>query len=183
MPGTYWLKAVYGKFRDSVSIQVQDDPRLDIPAAERQAKTEALRGFYNQVDQLRKGYERLTAAEKTIKLVESQFVNVPDSLKKEVLQAGKTLQDSIGVLKDAFITQKEGKGIQRNPNTLNAVCYRAIEYIESGRGAPNASARIAIQAAQKAADAVLARVEALFQGPWKEYRKKAEAVQYSLFKE
>ncbi|NUO79307.1 hypothetical protein HUU05_04460, partial [candidate division KSB1 bacterium] len=30
LPGTYWLKAVYGKFRDSVSIQVQDDPRLGL---------------------------------------------------------------------------------------------------------------------------------------------------------
>ena len=118
-----------------------------------------------------------------MKLVEDQFVNVPDSVKKEVLKLGKTLQDSIGALKAGFFMQKEPKGIERDPNNLNAYLFKALGYIGDGMGAPNATAQIAIREAKQEVDKLVARVNGLFEKDWKTYREKAEGIKYSLFKE
>jgi photosystem II stability/assembly factor-like uncharacterized protein len=183
LPGEYWVKAEYMGYRDSIKVRVLDDPRLNISAADREAKNSATRDLYKTVERATKAYERLKEAEKTIGLVESQWANVPDSLKKEALKLGTTLKDSIGVLKDKFFTHKEVKGIQRNPAVLNAQFFQALEYIGGGRGAPNAVAQTAIATAKREAEALLEKVNALFDTQWKGYRAKVEAVQYSLFKD
>jgi hypothetical protein len=183
LPGEYWVKVKYLDYQDSVKVKVMDDPRLSISARDREARNAAVRDLHKTVERAGKAYERLKEAEKTIGLVESQFVNVPDSLKKDVNKLGSALKDSIGVLKDKFFTHKEIKGIQRNPEVLNARFFRALEYITGNQGAPNANAQIAVADAKREADAVVGKVNAFFDTQWKEYRTKVETVQYSLFKD
>lgn len=183
LPGEYWVKVKYLDFQDSVKVKVLDDPRLNFTPADRQARAAAMRDMYKVVEKASKGYERLKDAEKTIGLVESQFLNVPDSLKKDVVKLGGALKDSIGTLKDLFFRHKDVKGIQRNPNVLNAHLSQAFEYIEGNQGPPNAIAQLSIENAKKSTDTVLERINAFFEVRWKEYRAKAEAVQYSLFKD
>ena len=183
LPGEYWVKVKYLDYQDSVKVKVIDDPRLNITARDREARTAAVRDMYKTVERAGKAYDRLKEAEKTIGLVEGQFVNVPDSLKKDVVKLGGTVKDSIAALKELFFAHKEIKGIQRNPNALNARLGQAFDYIEGNQGAPNAAAQTAIAIAKRETDAVVEKVNALFDTQWKEYRLKAEAVKYSLFKE
>jgi hypothetical protein len=181
LPGSYKIVFHYAGQRDSATLVVQPDARLDITLAEMEAKSAAIRDFFKQIDKVRAAYERLKAAEKTIKLVEEQWVNVPDSIKKDALKLGKSLRDSISNLKAAFFEQKELKGIQRNPNFLNSIHSTALGYLNAGRGAPNETTQLAIRNAQVAAEKVLGRVDRLLDKPWAEYRQKAEAIPYSLF--
>jgi photosystem II stability/assembly factor-like uncharacterized protein len=182
LPGTYKVVVHYGKHRDSVQVRVLEDPRLPVPLSERVAKATAVRAFQKQAETATKAYNRLKEAEKVIKLVEDQLVNVPDSVKKEVLKMGKTLQDSIQVLKDAFFMQKEPKGIERNPNALNAKLFRAVGYLNDGMGTPNATARLAEKEALMAWESLKTRVNMLFDQPWRAYQEKSESIKYSLFK-
>lgn len=182
-PGEYWVKAEYMGYRDSVKVRVMDDPRLGNRNADREAKNAAIRDLYQTVERVNKAYERLKEAEKTIGLVESQFVNVPDSLKKEALKAGSALKDSISALKERFFQHKEPKGIQRNPDVLNSKIRNAMGYINRGQGAPNTTAQTSIATAKRVAEQVIADVNALFETHWKPYREKVEAIQYSLFKD
>ncbi|MEZ4917571.1 MAG: hypothetical protein R2792_00575 [Saprospiraceae bacterium] len=183
LPGTYKVQVHYKRHMDSTTITVIDDPRLNRPTSVLEAEARAVRAFYPTVEKAAEAYDRLTEAEKTIKLVSSQFVNVPDSTKKEVLKLGKILQDSITALKDEFFTHESKKGIQRNPNTLNSKMWQAISYINNSEGAPNGTAQVAIGAAEEAVDTLVKRIDALFETDWKAYREKAEAIQYSLFKD
>lgn len=183
LPGTYKVTMIWGDFRDSTTINVLGDERLGITMEQHRAQQDATRDLYKQVERATKAYDRLKEAEKTIKLVEDQLANTPDSTKKEVMKLGKTLRDSIGVLKDAFFTQKEGKGIQRNPENLNARYWKAMGYLQPGLEVPGANAQIAIDEAKAETDKLVGRVNALFDGPWKEYRAKVERLQYALFKD
>ncbi|MCB9306235.1 MAG: hypothetical protein H6565_06535 [Lewinellaceae bacterium] len=183
LPGEYQVKVKYMEYADSLTVSVIQDPRVPVPPADRQANAAAIRDLYQDIERSAKAYDRLKEAEKTIRLVEEQWVNVPDSVKKEVLKIGKTLKDSIGVLKELFFKHEEGKGIEGNPNRLNNRFSNAIRYINGGQGAPNASARLAIGDAKKHWAELLEKVNALFDGPWKEFRSRVEAVQYSLFKD
>jgi hypothetical protein len=115
--------------------------------------------------------------------VESQLSNVPDSLKKEAMKLGSALKDSISMLKEQFFQHKEAKGIQRNPNTLNGHLYKPFGYLESNRGAPNQTTQIAIDNAKRETDAMIKKVNELFDTAWKSYREKVEIIKYSLFKD
>ncbi len=183
LPGEYKIIVSYKKQQDSVILKVVDDPRLDVSVSNRQANIKAVRNFYPLIEKTDQAYDRLKEAEKTIKLVESQFVNVPDSIKKEVLNLGKTLRDSIDILKNEFFEQKELKGIQRNPNTLNGHLRRAVYYITNSPAEPNGIALIAIKKAEEETAKVMERIENLFDKPWTAFEEKAKAIKYSLFKE
>ncbi|MEO6039395.1 MAG: hypothetical protein ABIQ93_13360, partial [Saprospiraceae bacterium] len=183
LPGNYRVVVSYRDFRDSTTVRVLEDIRLNVSTPDRQAKAAATLDLNQSIDKAQRAYTRLQDAEKTLKLVEDQFVNVPDSTKKEALKLGNTLRDSITALKNLFFQQKEPKGIQRDPDNLNAHLNRALGYIGGGSGAPNAATQVAIRQAKTKTDQIVQRINALFDRPWQEYRIKVEAVRYSLFKE
>ncbi len=181
LPGTYRVVVRWRDYTDSTQLTVLDDPRLGLSVEQRRAQAEALRRFYPTVERAKQTYERLKKAEKTIQTIEAALTNTPDSLKKAVIDRGKVLRDSIAQMKEHFFPQKEGKGIQRNPNTLNAQLSRAISYLEASPGAPNATALLAIEAAEKAVANIVARTQAFFEGLWREYRRQVEQLPISLF--
>lgn len=183
MPGTYKVVAALGKDRDSVLVRILPDPRLPLNDAERQARNNAVRDFYKTIERATRAYDRLREAEKTLKLVEDQFAqSAPDSIKKEIGKLIKPLRDSIGVLKEVFMPQKELKGIQRNPNYLNSRLDEALEYLNSTPNADNAAARVMVDKAKSEVDKTLARINALFAEPWQNFRTKVEAMRASPFK-
>jgi photosystem II stability/assembly factor-like uncharacterized protein len=183
LPGIYKMVVAYGNNRDSALFRVLADPRLSEKGSDLETRAGAIRDFQNTtVTRATRAYERLKLAEKTIKLVEDQMLNVPDTTKKEVLKQAGTLRDSITALKETFFRQKEGKGIQRGADDLNSLLYDAQEHIGNGSGAPNAQAMIAINRAKQEEDRIIARINALFAKPWADFKTQTEAVKYSLFK-
>jgi len=183
LPGSYRIVVQLREHSDTTELTVQEDPRLDISTTQRQAKADALRRFYPTVERATRAYERLKKAEKTIQTVENALANTPDSLKKDVLERGKVLRDSIAALKELFFAQKEGKGIQRNLDGVNQRLSRAISYLNASPGAPNATAQVAVRAAEKAVAEAEARIEAVLGSPWSEYRQKVEQIPISLFRD
>jgi photosystem II stability/assembly factor-like uncharacterized protein len=183
VPGTYKVKVLYMGQSDSVMVTVIDDPRLNVSLRDRQAKYDAIKDMHQVADRAGKAYNRLKEAEKTLELVEKQWVNVPDSLKKETLKLATALKDSINVLKEQFFQQTQPKGIQRKNDNLNSSLYTAMEYINSGLGAPNPTAQIAVEQAKKRAEKLIEQVNLLFDTQWKAYREKAETIKFSLFKD
>ncbi len=182
-PGQYKVVVEFRNGLDSTILTVLDDPRLNIPASVRQAEAEATRKFYATVEQTKKAYDRLLEAEKAIKNVENAFVYVPDSTKKEVLQLGSAIRDSIANLKELFFTHKEVKGIQRNPNTLNSHLSSALNYIRNSEGPPNGNAQIAIRTAETETARILEQINTLFDTKWVEFKQKAGTLEAPLFKE
>ncbi|MDX2136391.1 MAG: hypothetical protein SFV52_16520 [Saprospiraceae bacterium] len=182
MPGKYRIGVSWREFSDSTTLQVLDDPRTTpVPAADREAHRAVVQEWQRSADRSVQAYEQLREAEKIIGLVEAKLENVPDSLKKEVTAQAKTLRDSIGALKEVFFTHKEAKGIQRNPNTLNALHYKALQYINATGGAPGESARVAMETLAREREHVIERINNLMQGPWLAYRIRAEQLPDRIF--
>jgi len=181
--GDYWVKVKYMSWTDSVMVKVMDDPRLTISAADKAAQAAATRDLYKTVERVVKAYDRLKEAEKTIGMVEGQFVNVPDSTKKEVNKLGTAIKDSISVLKEKFFQHKEEKGIKRDPDNMNAKFWKAFGYINGNTGEPNSTTKVAIATAKSDAESLIETVNALFEKQWVAYRAKVEEVKYSLFKD
>jgi hypothetical protein len=182
-PGTYKIVATYGDYNDSMLINVIEDPRLNYTMTERQAKADAIKDLNKSIEKATKAYNRLKDAEKIMKLVDDQFVNVPDSTKKKVIDLAKPMRDSITSLKGLFFTQKEIKGIQRNPDFMNARFWKARSYISEGRAEPNADAKIAIKEVNESLEKAIVSINILFDKPWTAYKTAVEEVKFSVFKD
>ena len=182
LPGKYKIVATYGDFKDSTSINVLADPRVDFTLADMKAQQQASNEFNKIVVKATKAFNQLKEAKKTIKLVNDQMVNAPDSTKKEIKKLGKAMQDSIIQLQNLFTDQPDLKGIQRNPNTLNNYLYNTSGYIDASDGAPNQMARFSTKKTKLEAAKVLQAVNQFFEKDWKDYQTEVETMKHSLFK-
>ncbi len=183
LPGKYKLVANYGDFKDSTYVTVLADPRIDFTIDEMKAQEAASFEFYAMVEKASKSFDQLKEAKKTIKLVNDQMVNAPDSTKKEIKKLGKAMLDSLTNLQNLFTDQPNLKGIQRNPNTLNGRLFAASRYIRASDGAPNQMAQFATKKAKAETARILNKVNTFFEKDWKDYQEQVEAARHSLFKE
>jgi hypothetical protein len=94
----------------------------------------------------------------------------------------KGLLDSLNVLEKLYTEPEDVKGIQRDDDNLTSALFGAQQYINASDGAPNQGAQRMIAKARQQTTTVLNRINNFFSTKFAEYRKKVEAVQYSLFK-
>jgi hypothetical protein len=183
LPGRYKVFANYGKFKDSTYVNVLQDPRLNISLADLRAKNATFDEWSKYNATLAVAADRLREIEKTIQLVESQLVNVPDSSKKEVTTLAKTMRDSISKMQNTIFGPKEsGKGINRNEDHLTAKIWNARSYLDACEGAPTPNALLPFSVMKKEINAVVEKVNVLIDKDLSAFQTKAEAVKYSLFK-
>ncbi|MEM8907851.1 MAG: hypothetical protein AAGD05_08400, partial [Bacteroidota bacterium] len=182
LPGTYQLFFHYGDAIDSTQVVVHADPRLNLTPAQLQAQQKARMEYYDKIAKATEGFERLKAAKKTIKRVDGQMVHAVDSLKKDIAEAGKAMQDSIDQLMRLYMLPQKAKGIQRTSNTLTSKIFRSMGYLDSGNEAVSPNGQYAIDQAQTAIAETLEQINHFFETDWKNYQEKVEAVPYSLFK-
>jgi photosystem II stability/assembly factor-like uncharacterized protein len=183
IPGRYKVFANYGKHKDSTFVNVLQDPRLNISMADLKAKDAAFDDLGKLSSSLATAADRLREIEKTIQLVESQIVNVPDSSKKEVKTLAKNMKDSIGNLQLKIFGPKEpGKGINRSEDHLTSKIWGARWFIESCEGAPSPNAMIPFNVLKKDIGQTIDKVNILIDKDLPTFQAKAEAVKYSLFK-
>ena len=183
LPGIYKLVVNYKGQKDSTNVTVHADPRMDVSLKKMQDKQTAYKGFYKTITAANDGFKRLGDVKKNIKLVDTALEHAPDSLKKEIADLGKALQDSIKNIESEYMLPAGLKGIQRNPSLLGGQLWRTSSYIGSSEGAPNQSAKIMMKKTEDMVSEILDKINALMDNDFAGYQKKVEAVEYSLFKE
>ena len=182
LPGTYKVVAVWGKFKDSSSVTVKSDPRLNVKLDDLKAKDAAFLDMEKVVKKATEGFDQLKEARNTIRRVDAALATAPDSTKQRLAKLGKALQDSLNVLEQLYMEPEDVKGIQRNENNLSSALQRAQQYMNASDGAPNQGAQRMMAKARQQTTEVLNRINNFFAGKFADYRKQVEAVQYSLFK-
>jgi DNA repair exonuclease SbcCD ATPase subunit len=182
LPGTYKVVAVWGKLKDSTSVTVKSDPRLEVKMDDLKAKDAAYRDFEKVIKKASEGFDQLKEARNTIRRVDAALANAPDSTKQQLGKLSKVLQDSLNVLERLYTEPEDVKGIQRDDDNLTSALGRAQQYINASEGAPNQGAQRMLAQARKQTAEVLARINNFFSTKFADYRKKVEAVQFSLFK-
>ena len=182
LPGTYKVMMIYGEFKDSTTVQVLPDPNDETLPAVTKKRYDGALAFYKNVEKLTAALDKMREMEKTIKLISEQWVNVPDSVKKEAIKSGDALKDSIAAYKKMIVGTEGGKGIQRDPNTINGAIWNALGYISADDGAKNTNATYAAKTAVRRIDEMVEKVNGLINKDWPKYKELAEKVPYSLFK-
>jgi photosystem II stability/assembly factor-like uncharacterized protein len=182
LPGTYKVVAVLGKFKDSTTVTVKADPRLPFDPNKAKAKDATFREMEKVTKAATAGFEQLRDARNSIKRVDAALANAPDSTKQSLAKMAKALQDSINNIERLYMEPEDIKGIQRDDDNLMSALFGAQQYINASDDGGSQGAQRMIAAARKKTTAILNRINNLMNGKYADYRKKVEAVQFSLFK-
>ena len=182
IPGKYKVVLTYGEHKDSTTITVHGDPRQNISPTVIAAQQKMTDEFAGIVEKATASIEQLKSASKTVKLVKSQMVNAPDSVKKAIGKLNKSTQGQIDSLIELFVGPAQTKGIVRFNNTLNSKLFTASSYIRGSTGVPTKTAEIAFEQAKTKVAEVVNAVNAFFEKDWAAYQKEIEGVSFPLFK-
>jgi photosystem II stability/assembly factor-like uncharacterized protein len=185
LPGTYKLRLSYGNQKDSTTLVVKTDPRIN-----------ASQGVMEQRYGMLKDLQKLTAAatqatdrlRESLEIVEEYEKKMKDSKRtdlKEVVDKTKVMKDSINVLFD-FVLGKVDKrqGIVRSPDPT------PVSYIQNARGYIGRSTdpisdtdRRVYKQAEDKINEVVNRINKFYASAWPEYRAMMEKVNLSPFKD
>lgn len=183
LPGTYKVVASFKNWTDSTTITVKPDTRSGETDALREARLAAQRDFQKTIERATNAYNRLRDMEKSIKFAEDSWANVPDSLKKDHLKTAGGLKDSILVFKKMFMAQTEPKGIQRNDNEILGNLYETSWRIAEAPGQPGENVQNLRRQTEAQVERAVLKINVFIEKDYQEWRKKAENVPISLFKE
>ena len=180
MPGTYTARIHYGDHKDSTTVTVKMDPRVDVNRADLEARMALYDRWEKHAKVASDATERMRKAKETIDAVNKRLADRDDDAAKDLKKQGKAVSDSLTALTELF-SGKDVQGIRRDPMTVMSRLFTARSYVSSGMNAPDPSAHIALEQAEEALRAVIGDVNRFFTEDWAAYRQAVEAAEVSLF--
>ena len=182
MPGNYKIIIAYGDSTDSSMVNVKSDPRSKVTDASRNAINKETEAFNKVITAAKESFDQIKEAKKSLdlskKIIEMQEDTLQKNLKKEM---GK-ISSSLDSLSNLFLDAEGLKGIQRNPNNLNARLQTARRYIGSSWEKPGQNAMRAADNAREEASKTITAVNDFIQGDYKVFQELIKGLNVKIFK-
>ena len=185
LPGTYKLRLTFGDQKDSTTIQVKADPRMNVSPGVLEQRYNILKDLQKltaaatqATDRLRESMEIVEEFEKKIK--DSKRTDLKDATDKT-----KQMKDSLNTLFDAILGKVDKRqGIVRSPDPT------PVSYIQTARGyvarsnepISDTDRRVYKHAEDKMSE-VVKRINGFYASAWPAYRATMEKVNLSPFKD
>jgi hypothetical protein len=182
LPGKYKVVIEYGTNKDSNFVHVLTDPRRNVSIQDLKAQDKTYQEFYKIVKAASKAYDLIKDARTSIEITEKLIINQDDSVKTSFKDLHKSLNGKLDTLEGMYKLVGETKGIQRNPGLLNSTLFSASSYISNSEGAPNASAKRAIELAEIETNKAINAIHSFYEQHWSKYKEKVDALQPKIFK-
>ena len=185
LPGNYKVVVHYKKQKDSTTVKVAYDPRVDMPFDVLKSKYDLQKQLEKQFERTGKAVARLNESNAIANNYKKQFKEVDAKKYKEVIKKSDSITKSIDMLIDAMIGKEDKRqGITRNPEiTPINFLYTASRYVRGLQEKPGKTQTQLIQNADEKVDEVMQKIEAFFKTDWTKYRKEIKAIDFTLFKD
>ena len=180
LPGAYTARFTYGDHKDSTTVNVMFDPRVNVNMADLEARLALYDRWETDAKVANDATERIRKAKETVEMVGKRLGDQDDDAAKDLKKQGKAMADSLTALTEMF-SGKEVQGFSRDPSTVMSRLFTARSYVQSGLNAPDPSAHIALEQAEATLQAAIDEVNAFFAGDWAAYQQAVEAANVSLF--
>ena len=186
LPGVYKIVISYGWAADSTVVTVKNDPRLGDRTSVRLAQRALYDRLRQSVDKLTEGMDRLTEADEVCGKMHNELTGLEGKEVDSVRKMTTRMQDSIKAIRE-FITGKSSdrQGLARSPFDVTVLSQvrEAQQSIGSKMVAPGVQEETMVANAEKAVADALQKINAFFDGKWKEYRGLVETTKLNIFKD
>lgn len=186
LPGVYKIVISYGGAGDSTLVTVKDDPRLGDRTSIRVAQRAQYDRLRKSVDKLTEGMDRLTEADEVCGKVHNELTGLEGKEVDSVRKMTTRMQDSIKSIRE-FISGKSSdrQGLARSPFDVTVLSQvrEAQQSIGSKMVAPGAQEEAMVVNAEAAVAEAMQKINAFFDGKWKDYRSLVETAKLNIFKD
>lgn len=182
LPGTYTLHFEYDSLFCSQEVEVEMDPRIQNAKAGRLAQQNAFDQLEPIIVKAKADFDRIKEAKQSIDRVKALLKVLPDSTAKTYTKLTDSISTELSDLEHMYFDKENLKGIQRNPDILQGKIWNARGYIGRGWKAPSGNAENAKRLLKTSAGKVAEAVDSFFEGTWKDFQGKIEALKLSPFK-
>lgn len=183
LPGTYKIVMSFGDQKDSTTVNVKFDPRIDVSMETLKANYDTSKDIEGEVEVASNAMTQLRESKKVIEDILKQIKSkgdVYDSLRN----VSKATKDSINVLMDELVGPKnEKQGITAEPNrSIMDYYYTNYMYLGSFNKPGPTQARTATQAKNKLLP-WLAKTNDFYKNQWSVYQQFVQNSDLSPFEE
>jgi hypothetical protein len=182
-PGKYRLVVAFDQWKDSTSLTVRYDPRINYPLDALQRQEELYNQWAEQVNLATNGFSQLRNARKVIDRVRTNANVLNEKDKKNMLSQCDSLVQKINELEGEFFLPEDAKGIQDDNHLLNSVLWKTISLINTADLVPSANAVSALKALSVKNRAIADRINAFFDTDWVSFQKLVESTSMPVFQE
>src|SRR5690606_8694312 len=117
LPGTYKLRVTFGDQKDSTSIVVKADPRVDVPLAVYEQRYAMIKGLQKLRSQATAATDRLRESKAIVEEYEKKIKEAKRDDLKDAAAKTKAVKDSINALFDYILGKVDTRqGIVRSPD-------------------------------------------------------------------
>ncbi|MCR9262672.1 MAG: hypothetical protein NXH86_00870 [Flavobacteriaceae bacterium] len=184
-PGTYKVVAHYGEQKDSTSVTVKTDPRLNTSMAsinEVYALGKKLEGFtQTAADAVKQLVENKNLANK----FQKELQDLDKEKFKEHIEASKNIVKEIDSVVALYLGKEDKRqGITRNPEpSVEQRLSTASYYVSTRQSGITETEKRLVRFAEDELKSALDKTNAFFNEKWKPYRESIETLDTSPFKE
>jgi len=185
LPGTYKLRLTYGNIKDSTTITVKSDPRLNVPQAIIEQRYAMLKDLQKLTAAATQATDRLRESMDIVEEYEKKLKDSKRTDLKEATEKTKAMKDSVNALFD-FILGKVDKrqGIVRSPDpTPVSYVQTARGYITRSNDPVSDTDRRVFKQAEDKMNEVVKKVNDFYATSWPPYRTMMEKINLSPFKD
>lgn len=186
LPGKYMLKMTFGDQVDSVYIDVDYDPRIEMSMEVLKQQYDLLKELEGKTAVAGKAVERLRASLEIIDDYKSRIEAEKDKEAfEDLLKKHKTLKDTLNTMIDELLgkeDKRQGITMDEKPSTVSYL-YTARSYVRSLQTVPGPTENQLIKNAEDKLNEVLERINDFYLNEWPAYRKEVEALKLSPFKD
>ncbi len=182
-PGEYKVVIALGELKDSATVTLKSDPRLNINLDDLKAKDEYGDKLENLIVVGAEITSQLNDITKRINKINGTLDLLPDSIQKKIKKEGKAVSDSMKTIYELFMLDKNFEGYDHVTVRINDLYGSANEYIMGPTGKPGPQADLALAKIEKELGAALNQFNTFLENTWLPYRKLVEESSVKLFKD
>ena len=185
LPGTYKVRFTFGDQKDSTSIEVKYDPRIEMSDAAIRAQYDALKGLESKYAMGVKAVDRIKESLGIAKGIQGNLKKKDKEGYKEQLELCKTTIDTLNTMLDVFLGEEDDRqGITRGtPNSVNNSYFSASRYTGNALHAPGATENKLIKRFEEDLAEAMEMVNGYYAEKWPEFRSAVEDLDTSPFKD
>jgi len=183
LPGKYMASVTFGDHKDSLIVEVKNDPRVKVSPRDMVDIQNTYKEYYKDVVAAKEAFDQIKEAKKSLGLIKKLSAMAVDSTQKELKEKAKEIGKSLDELEQLYMDKPDQKGIQRNAYNLNSYLWGARRYVGSSWKKPGANAMLAVKHAKEKSTGIIEQVNTFFDSDWTEFKNYVNELNLSPFKQ
>tara|TARA_R110002073_G_scaffold57778_4_gene146701 strand:- start:112710 stop:115865 length:3156 start_codon:yes stop_codon:yes gene_type:complete len=183
LPGDYKVVFHYAGAKDSTTVSVAYDPRVEMPLSVLNTKYDLLKKLEAKTELAGKATDKLTKSKEIAEQYKKQLKGHKEY--KDAYKATDSILKSINNLIDTMVGKVDKRqGITRSPDpTPISYIFIARRYIGSLLQAPGKTEMQLVKNADEKMEQIMNEINTFYKNDWPVYRSQIEALNLTLFKE